>query len=85
MQQLEKQAGRERKIHWGPRTLDLDILFYEDFVSDDPVLTVPHPDLQNRQFVLEPMLELSPYYRHPLSGKTIRDLWQELQALKGSI
>lgn len=85
LQQLEKQAGRERKIHWGPRTLDLDILFYEDFVSDDPVLTVPHPDLQNRQFVLEPMLELSPYYRHPLSGKTIRDLWQELQALKGSI
>ena len=45
LHELEKEAGRERKIHWGPRTLDLDILFYEDFVSDDPKLTIPHPDM----------------------------------------
>ena len=46
LQSVEKEAGRERKIHWGPRTLDLDILFYEDFISDEADLMVPHPDMQ---------------------------------------
>lgn len=78
LQELEHRAGRERKIHWGPRTLDLDILFYEGFVSADPRLTVPHPDMENRSFVLEPLDELCPWQRHPLSGKTIRQMRQEL-------
>lgn len=79
LQSLEQQAGRERKIHWGPRTLDLDILFYEGFVSGDKALTVPHPDMENRRFVLEPLNELCPWQRHPLTGKTVRQMLKELQ------
>ncbi|MCM1126258.1 MAG: 2-amino-4-hydroxy-6-hydroxymethyldihydropteridine diphosphokinase [Lachnospiraceae bacterium] len=78
LNQLEEEAGRERKIHWGPRTLDLDILFFEDYVSDDPALTVPHPDMENRRFVLEPLSALCPYYVHPLSGKTVKQMLKEL-------
>lgn len=79
LQQLEAEAGRERLIHWGPRTLDLDILFFQDYVSDDPALSVPHPDMENRRFVLEPLSELCPYYIHPLSGKSVRQMLKELQ------
>lgn len=79
LQRIELEAGRERKIHWGPRTLDLDLLFYEDFVSDDPCLTVPHPDMQNRSFVLEPLAELCPYYVNQPLGKSVKVMLQELQ------
>lgn len=79
LHQLEEKAGRERKIRWGPRTLDLDILFYEDFISQDPVLTVPHPDMANRAFVLEPLSELCPWYLHPVTGKSIRQMLEELK------
>ncbi len=78
LQTLEKEAGRERKVHWGPRTLDLDILFYDGFVSNEEVLTVPHPDMANRSFVLEPLNELCPWQRHPLTGKTVRQMLTEL-------
>lgn len=78
LHELEREAGRERKIHWGPRTLDLDILFYEDFVSDDPVLTVPHADMENRQFVLKPLNELCPYYVNQVTGKSVRQMLREL-------
>lgn len=79
LQSVEKEAGRERKIHWGPRTLDLDILFYEDFVSDKAELMVPHPDMQNREFVLRPLDQLCPYYEHPLLHKTVRQMLGELE------
>lgn len=79
LQLLEKEAHRERTVRWGPRTLDLDLLFFEDFVSDDPRLTVPHPDLHNRRFVLEPLSELCPGYIHPLLGKSIRQLLAEVR------
>ena len=79
LHELERKAGRERKIHWGPRTLDLDILFYEDFVSDDPKLTVPHPDMENRLFVLEPLSELCPYYVNQISGKSVTRMLRKLQ------
>lgn len=79
LQELEADAGRERMVHWGPRTLDLDILFYQDFVSDDPALTVPHPDMENRLFVLEPLSQLCPYYFNPVTGKCVK---QMLKALK---
>lgn len=79
LQELEKEAGRERKIHWGPRTLDLDILFYQDFVSNDPLLTVPHPDMENRDFVLKPLDELCPWYLNPVTGKTVRQMLKELE------
>lgn len=79
LQKIEAEAGRERKIHWGPRTLDLDILFYEELISDDKELIVPHPDIQNREFVLKPLSELCPYYRHPILGKTVVQMLNELQ------
>ena len=79
LHQIEAEAGRERKVHWGPRTLDLDILFYEDFVSNDPVLTVPHPDMENRLFVLEPLNELCPWYFNPVTGKSVRQMLRELK------
>lgn len=79
LQELEKDAGRERLIHWGPRTLDLDILFFEDYVSDALDLTVPHPDMENRRFVLEPLSQLCPYYIHPVTGKSVKQMLKELQ------
>ncbi len=84
LHQLEAKAGRKRKVHWGPRTLDLDILFYQDFVSGDPVLTVPHPDMANRAFVLEPLNELCPWYLHPVTGKSVRQMLEELKKQCGS-
>ena len=78
LHKLEAEAARERKIHWGPRTLDLDILFYQDFLSNDPTLTVPHPDMQNRKFVLEPLDELCPWQYNPVTGKNVRQMYLEL-------
>lgn len=78
LQSLEEEAGRVRTVRWGPRTLDLDILFFEDFVSDDPRLTVPHPDLHNRRFVLGPLSRIAPYLMHPVLGKSVRQLHDEL-------
>lgn len=74
LNEIEAAAHRERKIHWGPRTLDLDIIFYDNQVIDIPQLTVPHVDMQNRQFVLKPLAELAPWYRHPILGKTVKEL-----------
>lgn len=78
LQSVEKEAGRTRDIHWGPRTLDLDILFYEDFLCDFGELTVPHPDMQNRDFVLKPLNELCPYKTHPIFHKSVRQMLEEL-------
>lgn len=79
LNEIEAAAHRERKIHWGPRTLDLDIIFYDNQVIDIPQLTVPHVDMQNRQFVLEPLAELAPWYRHPILGKTVKELLISLE------
>ncbi|MBR4758744.1 MAG: 2-amino-4-hydroxy-6-hydroxymethyldihydropteridine diphosphokinase [Lachnospiraceae bacterium] len=79
LQSLEEEAGRERKEHWGPRTLDLDILYYDDAVMDGEKLTIPHPDLQNRLFVLEPLDEIAPHLRHPLTHKTARQMMDDLR------
>ena len=75
---IEQAAKRERLVHWGPRTLDLDILFYDDLVQDDPVLTLPHPDMHNRDFVLRPMAELAPHFVHPLLRMTMTQLLNAL-------
>ena len=80
LHELEQAAHRERIVHWGPRTLDLDILLYDQIIIDTPVLHVPHIDMENRDFVLIPLAELAPYYRHPVLNKTISQLLKELQA-----
>lgn len=75
---IEKAAKRERLVHWGPRTLDLDILLYDDLIQDDSHLTIPHPDMQNRDFVLKPMTEITPHLVHPVLRKTMQTLLKEL-------
>ncbi len=78
MNRIEAEAGRERLVHWGPRTLDLDLIFYDDLVTEDPKLLLPHPDMANRDFVLRPLAELCPYKRHPVTGKTVKRMLEEL-------
>lgn len=80
MQKIELNAGRERLIHWGPRTLDLDLLFYDNAVIGTENLAVPHPEIEKRAFVLIPMAQIAPYFRHPVSRKTMRALLEELNA-----
>lgn len=78
MQSIENSAGRTREIHWGPRTLDLDLIFYDDEIFADSRLIVPHPDMHNRRFVLEPVAQLAPWYRHPILKTTAAGLLEEL-------
>lgn len=78
LQKLEKEAGRERLVHWGPRTLDLDILFYGDRILWEEDLVVPHPDMKNRDFVLKPMAEIAPYFIHPVHKKSMKEMLGEL-------
>ena len=77
---LEQAADRKRIVHWGPRTLDLDILFYDNEIIDTEELHVPHIDMENRDFVLKPMDEIAPYFRHPVLNKTIHQLLNEFLA-----
>lgn len=74
LQRLEQEAGRVREVHWGPRTLDLDILLYDDLVTSDDELTIPHPEMHKRDFVLEPLKQIAPNVIHPLLNQRIRDL-----------
>ena len=78
LHELEQEAGRVRSIHWGPRTLDLDILLYDDAVVEADELCIPHVDMQNREFVLAPMAEIAPYKRHPVYGKTMTEMLADL-------
>ncbi len=79
LHELEKEAGRERSIHWGPRTLDLDILFYENMVIDSEDLKIPHVDMENRYFVLAPMMELCPEKMNPRTAKSISQMYDSLK------
>lgn len=79
LNEIEAQAGRERIVHWGPRTLDLDIIFYDKEIIDTDKLQIPHADMHNRDFVLAPLNEIAPSYRHPLIGKTVRELYEDLK------
>ena len=77
--QVEKLMGRVRKRHWGERNIDLDLLLYGDLVYQSKTLTLPHPDMLNREFVLAPLAQIAPNLVHPVAEKTIRELWAELE------
>lgn len=79
LNRIEKEAGRERSVHWGPRTLDLDIIFYDDMVLDSEKLTIPHIDMKNRDFVLRPLAQIAGHKRHPVFGKTVEEMLRELE------
>ena len=75
---IEQQFGRVRKEHWGARTLDLDLILYNDIVLDTPNLQVPHPRMRERAFVLIPLAEIAPNWIEPVTGKTITQLRDEI-------
>ncbi len=79
LQGIEKAEARERKERWGPRTLDLDILLYEGRLMDTDKLTIPHKDMQNRDFVLKPLSQIAPYERHPVFNKAVVELLAEVE------
>lgn len=80
----ELEMGRVRLRHWGERIIDLDLIFYGNEVINEPNLMVPHPDMQNRDFVLRPLAEIAPHKLHPVLQKTISQLWQEYSAKKAN-
>ena len=75
---IEQEMGRVRLRHWGERNIDLDLLLYEDVVMDTKELKLPHPDMQNRDFVLLPLAEIAPALVHPVLRKTIKELKSDL-------
>ena len=79
LQEIENTEGRERKIHWGPRTLDLDILLFDDMVINTDTLVVPHPEMTKRDFVLVPLCEIAPYAIHPLKKEYIKNIKEEYE------
>jgi len=77
---IEQQMGRQRIRKKGPRTIDIDVLLFGDRVVDSPAVTIPHPAMSQRRFVLEPLAEIAPEARHPVLKKTIRELLAALPA-----
>jgi 2-amino-4-hydroxy-6-hydroxymethyldihydropteridine diphosphokinase len=74
---IEKMMGRERNEKYGPRIIDIDILLFNDEQYDSPLLTIPHPQMQNRLFALTPLAEIAPSLQHPVFKKSISQLLKE--------
>jgi len=77
---IEQSAGRKRLIHWGPRTLDIDILLYDREIVTEEKLKIPHIEMTKREFVLKPLVEIAPYAVHPGLGKTVLRLYEILKS-----
>jgi 2-amino-4-hydroxy-6-hydroxymethyldihydropteridine diphosphokinase len=79
-QEIETSLGRERGAEWGPRTIDIDILLYDDQIISEDKLQIPHPLLHERVFVLKPLMELAPDALHPTLEKTISELYEDIKS-----
>jgi 2-amino-4-hydroxy-6-hydroxymethyldihydropteridine diphosphokinase len=77
LQGIEKQLGRVRVEKWGPRIIDIDILFFNDAILDSPTLKIPHPEIQNRMFTLKPLVEVAENLIHPVFNKSLRQLLED--------
>jgi 2-amino-4-hydroxy-6-hydroxymethyldihydropteridine diphosphokinase len=80
---IESQLGRTETFRWGPRTIDLDILFFDDAEIHTEELQVPHPSIQERQFVLIPLAEIDRYLIHPVLKKTVQELLNNIKEDQG--
>jgi 2-amino-4-hydroxy-6-hydroxymethyldihydropteridine diphosphokinase len=78
LKQIEVELGREQSVRWGPRLIDLDILFYDDLVVDTPPLVIPHPRLHERAFVLVPLMDLASELVHPVFHKRVNEFTAEI-------
>lgn len=76
---IEKSLDRKREVKWGPRTIDLDIILYDNLVSSDELVILPHPLMHLREFVLKPLAEIAPYAIHPMKNKRVFELLEDLK------
>ena len=80
LKRIEAELGREKSVRWGPRVIDLDILFYDDLVIDTPPLVIPHPRLHERGCVLVPLADVASGLTHPVLGRSIDELLTKIDA-----
>lgn len=79
LKKIESKLKRKDSVRWGPRTIDLDILFYDDLIFSNKTLSIPHNLLHKRIFVLKPLTDIAPNFIHPLYNKSIRELLKGLK------
>lgn len=80
LHEIENSANRIRTIHWGPRTLDLDIILYNEEIINTRDLKIPHTEAENRTFVLEPLAQIAPYAKNPVNGLTVSEMLRKIKA-----